>query len=234
MLLAAKFGIPVCPHAGGVGLCEYVQHLAIFDYIAVSGSLEDRVLEYVDHLHEHFVDPGRRARWPLCCAHRTRATASRCGRIARALRVPDGAAWTPARRRRGRGMSDRLAGKVALITGRRLGHRPCDRPPVRRGGGGRSPSPTSTNAAADETVGRSTRPAGAAAGLPGRRDRPGGDRGARRESRSRGSAASTSCSTTPGSPASASSTRPRSTCGTGSWPSTSVACSSSRGRCCRP
>jgi len=56
-LLAAKFGIPVCPHAGGVGLCEYVQHLAIFDYIAVSASLEDRVVEYVDHLHEHFVDP---------------------------------------------------------------------------------------------------------------------------------------------------------------------------------
>ncbi|MBV9497052.1 MAG: L-fuconate dehydratase [Acidobacteria bacterium] len=57
ILMAAKFGIPVCPHAGGVGLCEYVQHLSIFDYIAVSGSLEDRVCEYVDHLHEHFVDP---------------------------------------------------------------------------------------------------------------------------------------------------------------------------------
>ena len=57
LLLAAKFGIPVCPHAGGVGLCEYVQHLSIFDYIAVSASLEDRILEYVDHLHEHFVDP---------------------------------------------------------------------------------------------------------------------------------------------------------------------------------
>ncbi|HVH09833.1 MAG TPA: L-fuconate dehydratase [Gemmatimonadales bacterium] len=57
LLLAAKFGIPVCPHAGGVGLCEYVQHLAIFDYVAVSGSLTDRVVEYVDHLHEHFVHP---------------------------------------------------------------------------------------------------------------------------------------------------------------------------------
>jgi L-fuconate dehydratase len=57
LLLAAKFGVPVCPHAGGVGLCEYVQHVALFDYIAVSGSLEDRVLEYVDHLHEHFLDP---------------------------------------------------------------------------------------------------------------------------------------------------------------------------------
>jgi L-fuconate dehydratase len=57
LLLAAKFGIPVCPHAGGVGLCEYVQHLAMFDYIAVSASLQDRVVEYVDHLHEHFVHP---------------------------------------------------------------------------------------------------------------------------------------------------------------------------------
>jgi L-fuconate dehydratase len=57
LLLADKFGVPVCPHAGGVGLCEYVQHISIYDYIAVSGSLEDRVLEYVDHLHEHFIDP---------------------------------------------------------------------------------------------------------------------------------------------------------------------------------
>lgn len=57
LLMAAKFGVPVCPHAGGVGLCEYVQHLSIFDYIAVSASLENRVLEYVDHLHEHFVNP---------------------------------------------------------------------------------------------------------------------------------------------------------------------------------
>ncbi len=57
LLLAAKFGVPVCPHAGGVGLCEYVQHLAMFDYIAVSGTLEGRTIEYVDHLHEHFVDP---------------------------------------------------------------------------------------------------------------------------------------------------------------------------------
>jgi L-fuconate dehydratase len=57
MLMAHKFRKPVCPHAGGVGLCEYVQHLSIVDYIAVSGSLADRVCEYVDHLHEHFVDP---------------------------------------------------------------------------------------------------------------------------------------------------------------------------------
>lgn len=57
LLMAAKFGVPVCPHAGGVGLCEYVQHLSLFDYIAVSASLDNRVAEYVDHLHEHFVAP---------------------------------------------------------------------------------------------------------------------------------------------------------------------------------
>ncbi len=57
LLMAAKFNIPVCPHAGGVGLCEYVQHLSMIDYICISGSLEDRIIEYVDHLHEHFYDP---------------------------------------------------------------------------------------------------------------------------------------------------------------------------------
>ena len=59
LLLAAKFNIPVCPHAGGVGLCEYVQHLSMVDYICVSGSMENRVMEYVDHLHEHFETPIR-------------------------------------------------------------------------------------------------------------------------------------------------------------------------------
>jgi len=57
LLLAAKFGVPVCPHAGGVGLCELVQHLSMFDYLALSGTTRDRTIEYVDHLHEHFVDP---------------------------------------------------------------------------------------------------------------------------------------------------------------------------------
>ncbi|GLY65397.1 l-fuconate dehydratase [Amycolatopsis taiwanensis] len=57
LLLAAKFGVPVCPHAGGVGLCEAVQHLAMFDYVAVSGTISGRVIEFVDHLHEHFVTP---------------------------------------------------------------------------------------------------------------------------------------------------------------------------------
>ena len=57
MLMAAKFGVPVCPHAGGVGLCEHVQHLSIADYLCIGASLEDRVAEYVDHLHEHFLEP---------------------------------------------------------------------------------------------------------------------------------------------------------------------------------
>ncbi|MGO4115015.1 L-fuconate dehydratase [Rhizobium ruizarguesonis] len=57
LLIAAKFGLPVWPHAGGVGLCEYVQHLSMIDYVAVSGTKEGRVIEYVDNLHEHFLDP---------------------------------------------------------------------------------------------------------------------------------------------------------------------------------
>jgi L-fuconate dehydratase len=57
LLLAAKFGVPVCPHAGGVGLCEYAQHVSLIDYICVSGSLENRAIEFADHLHEHFVEP---------------------------------------------------------------------------------------------------------------------------------------------------------------------------------
>jgi len=57
MLMAAKLGLPVCPHAGGVGLCEYVQHLSMIDYLCIAGTREGRVIEYVDHLHEHFVDP---------------------------------------------------------------------------------------------------------------------------------------------------------------------------------
>src|SRR5204863_4776881 len=57
ILMAAKFGVPICPHAGGVGLCELVQHLSMFDFVAVSGRMDDRVAEFVDHLHEHFVYP---------------------------------------------------------------------------------------------------------------------------------------------------------------------------------
>ncbi|MFI6939814.1 enolase C-terminal domain-like protein [Streptomyces sp. NPDC050418] len=100
LLLAAKFGVPVCPHAGGVGLCELVQHLAMFDYVAVSGSLEGRVIEYVDHLHEHFLHPA------VVEAGRYRAPAAP-GFSARmhpesiaAHRYPDGPVWrsrTPGR-----------------------------------------------------------------------------------------------------------------------------------------
>ncbi len=57
LLMAAKFGVRVCPHAGGVGLCEAVQHISMFDYVAVSGTTDGRMIEYVDHLHEHFVTP---------------------------------------------------------------------------------------------------------------------------------------------------------------------------------
>jgi len=57
LLMAAKMGVPVCPHAGGVGLCEYINHLIMIDYLRISGSLENRIAEWVDHLHEHFEDP---------------------------------------------------------------------------------------------------------------------------------------------------------------------------------
>ena len=93
LLLAAKFGIPVCPHAGGVGLCEYVQHLAIFDYIAVSASLEDRIVEYVDHLHEHFVHPvairAGRYRAPTAPGYSITMKPESLARYA----FPGGAAW---------------------------------------------------------------------------------------------------------------------------------------------
>ena len=59
LLLAAKFGVRVFPHAGGVGLCEIVQHLAMADFVAITGRMEDRAIEFVDHLREHFVDPVR-------------------------------------------------------------------------------------------------------------------------------------------------------------------------------
>jgi L-fuconate dehydratase len=97
LLLAARFGIPVCPHAGGVGLCELVQHLAAFDYVAVSGSLDDRVIEYVDHLHEHFVDPVviREGRYQM--PRRPGYSAEmRPASLAR-YRFPDGAEWLPGR-----------------------------------------------------------------------------------------------------------------------------------------
>jgi len=93
LLLAAKHGVPVCPHAGGVGLCELVQHLAMFDFVAVSGSWEDRVIEYVDHLHEHFADPvvveAGRYRAPAAPGY----SAQMLPESIAAYRYPDGPEW---------------------------------------------------------------------------------------------------------------------------------------------
>ena len=93
LLMAAKFGVPVCPHAGGVGLCEYVQHLAIFDYLRVSGALDGRMIEYVDHLHEHFTDPvtvvDGRYRLPTVPGYSVRMKPESVARF----RFPDGPAW---------------------------------------------------------------------------------------------------------------------------------------------
>jgi L-fuconate dehydratase len=93
LLLAARFGVPVCPHAGGVGLCELVQHLSAFDYIAVSGALEGRMIEYVDHLHEHFVDPvvvrDGRYRLPTMPGYSAEIVPASLARFA----YPDGPEW---------------------------------------------------------------------------------------------------------------------------------------------
>jgi L-fuconate dehydratase len=95
LLMAAKFGVPVCPHAGGVGLCEYVQHLSIFDYLCVSGLLKDRVIEFVDHLHEHFVTPVeiRRGhyRLPREAGYSIEINPESLERFS----FPDGASWKP-------------------------------------------------------------------------------------------------------------------------------------------
>lgn len=93
LLLAAKFDVPVCPHAGGVGLCEHVQHFSLFDYVAVSGSLEGRMTEYADHLHEHFEHPVRiergRYRAPEAPGFGLAMKPSSLERYT----FPDGAAW---------------------------------------------------------------------------------------------------------------------------------------------
>jgi L-fuconate dehydratase len=94
LLLAARFGVTVCPHAGGVGLCELVQHLSAFDYIAVSGQLDGRMIEYVDHLHEHFIDPvvirDGRYRLPSAPGYSAEMHPASLTRY----RYPDGAAWS--------------------------------------------------------------------------------------------------------------------------------------------
>jgi L-fuconate dehydratase len=93
LLLAAKFGVPVCPHAGGLGLCEMVQHLAMFDFVAVSGSMDDRVIEYVDHLHEHFTDPVRIRRGRYLAPTAPGLSAELHAQSAAAHRFPEGAVW---------------------------------------------------------------------------------------------------------------------------------------------
>ncbi|GID92381.1 enolase C-terminal domain-like protein [Amorphoplanes digitatis] len=93
LLMAAKFGVPVCPHAGGVGLCELVQHLAVFDYLRVGTSLDGRMVEYVDHLHEHFEDPVRTSGGRYLLPDRPGYSATmRTASIAE-FSFPDGPAW---------------------------------------------------------------------------------------------------------------------------------------------
>jgi L-fuconate dehydratase len=97
LLLAAKFGVPVCPHAGGVGLCEIVQHLSMFDYVALTGTTEGRMIEWIDHLHEHFVAPavvsGGRYRAPEAPGASTRMWATSLAEFS----FPGGAAWRASR-----------------------------------------------------------------------------------------------------------------------------------------
>jgi L-fuconate dehydratase len=93
LLMAAKFGVVVCPHAGGVGLCEYVQHLSMFDFLRVSCSLEDRVIEFVDHLHEHFVDPVRIVRGAYQLPRHPGYSIEMKSESLDAYAFPDGSVW---------------------------------------------------------------------------------------------------------------------------------------------
>lgn len=96
LLLAAKFGVPVCPHAGGVGLCEMVQHLSMFDYVALSGTTEDRQIEWIDHLHEHFTAPARVERGRYLTPAAPGSSAELEPESVREFSYPDGAAWRAA------------------------------------------------------------------------------------------------------------------------------------------
>ncbi len=93
VLLSAKFDVPICPHGGGVGLCEYTQHISMFDYIAVSGSLEGRLLEYVDHLHEHFIDPVRTRKGHYLIPEAPGYSITMKPETLETFAYPDGAAW---------------------------------------------------------------------------------------------------------------------------------------------
>ena len=93
LLLAAKFGVPVCPHAGGVGLCEMVQHLSMFDYVALSSTTEDRQIEWIDHLHEHFTAPARVEHGRYLTPLTAGASAELEPESVKEFSYPDGAAW---------------------------------------------------------------------------------------------------------------------------------------------
>jgi L-fuconate dehydratase len=94
LLLATKFGVPVCPHAGGVGLCELVRHLSMFDFVAVSGTDADRTIEWVDHLHEHFTDPAVVERGRYLAPTAPGFSARMHDATLRRFRFPDGPEWT--------------------------------------------------------------------------------------------------------------------------------------------
>jgi len=94
LLLAAKFGVPVCPHAGGVGLCEMVQHLSMFDLLSVSGSLDGRMIEYIDHLHEHFAEPARIVDGRYAAPQASGIGARMHVASIEEYRFPDGRAWS--------------------------------------------------------------------------------------------------------------------------------------------
>jgi L-fuconate dehydratase len=93
LLMAAKFGVPVCPHAGGVGLCEVVQHLSMFDFVALSGATQNRWIEYVDHLHEHFVDPVRVQGGRYLAPRQPGSSAELRATSVADFRFPEGSTW---------------------------------------------------------------------------------------------------------------------------------------------
>jgi L-fuconate dehydratase len=93
LLLAAKFGVPVCPHAGGVGLCEMVQHLSMFDYVAVSAAAAGRQIEWIDHLHEHFTEPARVERGRYVAPTAPGASAELRPESVKEFSYPGGPAW---------------------------------------------------------------------------------------------------------------------------------------------
>jgi L-fuconate dehydratase len=109
ILLAAKFGVPVCPHAGGVGLCELVQHFSFFDFAAVSGSQEGRMIEYVDHLHEHFAEPVRIERGRYLAPQLPGTSAEMLAASRERWEFPSGAGWLE--------VGDRAAVSVPTLAG---------------------------------------------------------------------------------------------------------------------